>query len=574
MKLWLLLTPLLPLLFAVALFFAREYPCVTRWAIRLAPLSLLPALVLALAAPDATTLYLDALLLGTQLGLDATGRVFLLLSALAWMSATLYAQTLPSDDPRRGRFFGFFLATAAGNFGVCLAQDLLSFYWLFALMTVSAWPLVLHIGSPMARRAGLVYLAFTVLGETALLMALLLISPGGDLALANVPATLAASPWRDTIVTLLLIGFGVKIGVFGLHMSLPLAYEASPIPGAAVLASAMIKVGLLGWLRFLPLGHALPDWGTVLVLLGLVAAFYAVIVGLLQQAPKVILAYSSISQMGLISIGVGVGLHTPAVWPVMLPAVLWYALHHALAKGALFLGVGLARSAEGLRRGVLAGLVLLALAIAGAPLTAGALAKQALKDAAAPTVWGGPLGSLLMWASLGTTLLMVRFLWCMTRAQGSPHSRAPRRAQAAWWFAAAVALLPSVWLPLVDAVAFEAPPFAWQNAALWPVFGGALIAYGVAVIARRRQWVLPTVAAGDLLWPLLALGKVLWPVVGRLRSRSDVAARPPSASMATPLKVSRAEGLEGRLRSSALAGALLLLCLALLIALLTLHTGG
>ncbi|MEX2162829.1 MAG: proton-conducting transporter membrane subunit [Sulfuricaulis sp.] len=146
---------------------------------------------------------------------------------------------------------------------------------------------------------------------------------------------------------LLLIGFGVKTGVLGLHVALPLAYGVTPAPGAAALASAMIKAGLLGWLRFLPLGFPVPEWSAIFIALGLAAALYGVVIGLVQREPKVILAYSSISQMGLITVGVGLGLAAPAAAVPALFALTLYALHHALVKGALFLGEGLHRAAAG-----------------------------------------------------------------------------------------------------------------------------------------------------------------------------------------------------------------------------------
>jgi formate hydrogenlyase subunit 3/multisubunit Na+/H+ antiporter MnhD subunit len=118
MSVWLLLTPLLPLTLASLLFVAREHARFCAWGVRLAPLALLPALIAGLL-PAGTSLELEAVLLGMRLGLDATGRVFLLFSVLIWLFATVYAQTWLAGDARRTRFFGFLLAAAAGNLGLC-----------------------------------------------------------------------------------------------------------------------------------------------------------------------------------------------------------------------------------------------------------------------------------------------------------------------------------------------------------------------------------------------------------------------------------------------------------------------
>lgn len=554
MSLWLLLTPLLPLTLASLLFIAREHARFCVWGVRLAPLALLPALIAGLLLPAGTTLELDAVLLGMRLGLDETGRVFLLFSATLWLLGTLYAQQWLAGDPQRARCFGFMLAAAAGNLGLCIAQDVLSFYWLFALMTFGAWPLVLHRATPAARHAGTVYLVLAVLGETALLLALLPIAAAGGMLIADVPAIVAASPWRDALMALLLIGFGAKIGVLGLHVVLPLAYAATPVPGAAVLASAMIKAGLLGWLRFLPLGHALPDWGAVFVVLGLAAAFYGVAIGLAQRAPKAILAYSSVSQMGLMTAGVGLGLTVPEAGAAALFALTLYALHHALAKAALFLGEGLARATAGpARRWVLAGLTLPALAIAGAPLTGGALAKHYLKDLAPFAPWPELFTTLLTLASVGTTLLMARFLWQVRQSRNDVDGARTLGLAVPWLMLLAV-MLAGVWLLPPDRAALLTP--AAMSAAALPLALGALLALVGGWLLRGRNVALPS---GDVLGPIEAAGRWLWdrlPVAAnaltalRMKTRepwhdccADWRAALPAASLETWLRTGRGAGL-------------------------------
>jgi hypothetical protein len=103
----------------------------------------------------------------------------------------------------------------------------------------------------------------------------------------------------------------------------------------------MIKAGLIGWLRVLPIGEvALPGWATLVITLGLLTALGGVAVGLTQRNPKANLAYSSVSQMGLMMVLVGVALAVPDGAELSVAAAGVYALHHGLAKGALFLGVG------------------------------------------------------------------------------------------------------------------------------------------------------------------------------------------------------------------------------------------
>lgn len=404
MNLLLPLALILPLALALAWSVPVLRPVITR----LTPWASLPALAASFWLPVDVEFKVPWLLLGAHFGLDPTGTPFLSFTALLWWLAGLYGLRYQANDPQRDRFFFFYLLTMTGNLGLILAQDMLSFLLLFALMSIAAYGLVIHPGNQEARRAGWVYLSMVVIGEACLFSAMILLAVEmNTLEIVQTPVV-SSDP---VVLTLLLIGFGIKLGVLPLHFSLPPAYAATPTPGAAVLGGAMINAGLLGWLRFLPLGEMpLPSWGTGLIVAGLIAAFYGVLVGLAQREPKALLAYSSISQMGLITLGVGVGLVAPAQWPLVLTTLTLFALHHALAKGALFLGVGLARHGGG----ILVGLALLfpALTLAGAPFTSGAIAKTALKSLShlAPSPWSDGLPGLLLASSIGTTLLMARFI--------------------------------------------------------------------------------------------------------------------------------------------------------------------
>jgi formate hydrogenlyase subunit 3/multisubunit Na+/H+ antiporter MnhD subunit len=522
-----------PLLAAVLLWF----PATRTFAWRLAPWTPLPALALALAAPIPYDIDLPWLLLGTRLGLDETGRVFLLLTALIWLAAGVYARAWLAGDPRRHVFAGFFLLAEAGNLGVCLALDAPAFYFCFALMSLSAYGLVVHDHSAAAWRAGRVYLVLAIAGEALILAGLLLAAAGHPLAAAS-----------------LIAGFGAKTGLPLMHVALPLAYAAAPPPAAAVLAGAMIKAGLLGWLRFLPLGEvALPDAGSALMLAGLVAIALGSVVGLAQRGPGALLAYSSIAQMGQLALAVGAGLLAPKLWPLLAPAVALYALHHALAKAALFLGLGvLAR--RGPTRAVMLGMALPALALAGAPLTSGLLAKSGLKQAlhGVPAPWSELLPLLLALGAFGTVLLMLRLLWLARAGMVRPS--------------ASISGLAAPWLLMLAGVAgltaWLAPPATWQTAwtmpaalaATWPV----LVAVALALAARRLGLSAPAIPPGD--------GLVL---LERLRAASWRRRGLPRLTLpAVPHAAARASQAEARLRSGSLAGLLWLASVALLIVVL------
>lgn len=320
---------------------------------------------------------------------DALSVLFVTLSTGLWFVTTLYAIGYLEGTPHRNRFFGFFgffSLCVSATIGIAMVGNMLTFLFFYELLTLSTYPLVVHRGTPEALRGGRIYLIYTLIGGAVLLFAGMIIAAQttDELSFSALQPVLAQSESRDLILGLLLLGFGIKAGLIGLHVWLPLAHPVAPTPACAVLSGAMVKAGLLGWLRMLPFGEAaLPHWGETFIMIGVATTFYGALIGLTQTNPKTVLAYSSISQMGIVTIGIGLGLSTPAAWPTILAALLIYALHHSLTKGALFLGVGMAgKPITGPIQLILVriGLLLPALALAGAPLTSGMLAKISLKS--------------------------------------------------------------------------------------------------------------------------------------------------------------------------------------------------
>ncbi len=384
----------------------------------------LPALATALLAVNRPPLVFDEARLHITFVLDAPGAILLGVAALLWSVAGLYAATYLRGQPNLGRFSIYWLLTLTGSLGVFVAADLFTFYLTFALVSLAAYGLVVFDGTPKARRAGVIYLVLALLGEIFLLMGFVLLAtaaPGDSLAIRDAVAALPASPWRDPTLALLIAGFGLKMGLVPLHVWLPIAHPAAPMPASAVLSGAIIKAGVIGLIRFLPFDVPLPEWGVALTAIGLFTAFYSVLIGITQLNPKTVLAYSSVSQMGVVAAVIGMGLAAGQTSAVM--ATVFYAAHHLLAKGALFLAVGVI-AATGPRRlwWVLAPAAILALGVGGLPLTGGALAKLAVK----PILGDGLVELLATLSAIGTTLLMLHFLHRLAaNAAPAPSASAP-----------------------------------------------------------------------------------------------------------------------------------------------------
>ena len=500
--------------------FAIAMPLVTACAVlvprcrllgqKVAPWSALPALLLALSPQTTRSVDVPWLLLGSRLGLDEISRVFLFFSAVLWLTSGLFALGYLGKDSRRHLFFFFFLTAMSGNFGLILAQDMALFYVCFALMSFASYGLVVFSGDADARRAGRVYIALVIVGELLLFSGLVVAASGtGSMRWDGLGDRLVETPDGSIAMFLLCFGLAVKAGALPLHVWLPLAHPAAPVPASAVLSGAMIKAGLIGWLRLVPseTSTMFLGWSELCLVLGLAAAFYGVAIGLTQNNAKTVLAYSSISQMGLMTVGFGLAISGADSPHAALTATLVYAMHHGFAKGALFLGVGVALTACGtLWRRCLCGLGLLlpALALAGMPLTSGALAKVMLKSSAstAPENWPSTLALLLPLAAVGTTLLMARFLWI---AWPNRDSRTQAQGLSVWlsWIVLLIAVALGVFLwPWGDSVSLGKSLVspAKMLAAMWPVLVGVAIALiASAAAAAGYRFPIPVIPAGDVL---------------------------------------------------------------------------
>jgi len=262
----------------------------------------------------------------------------------------------------------------------------------------------------------------------------------------------------------------------------------------------------------------LPDFGHPLAVIGLVGAFYGVAVGITQSQPKIILAYSSVSQMGFILALIGAGL--AAGDKSVTLAAAFYAANHLLVKGALFLAVG-AMMVTGRRHLwlVLVPAAVIALGLGGLPPTGGALAKYAAKN----LLGGGFVGALAVASSIATTFLMVHFLRRLTAMTAADADARAPAVIAGSWLAMAIASLVLPWLlyltiPIDTLQNAIAPSALWS--ALWPVLVGVVLAFGLDRFTAQ----LPRIPAGDM-------GVVVYPIAeksaaaGVLVERLDTFAR-------------------------------------------------
>ena len=450
------------------------------------PFAPTPALAAVLLVGDDSPLLVGSTRLHLSFAFDLPGALLLGGAALLWIASGAYARPYLTSRLNQGRFVVCWLMALTGCIGVFLAADMMGLYFFLALLTLGAGGLVIYHETPRAWRAGASYIGIALLAESLLLMAFVMLGsqiPGDSLSIRDAVRALTISPQRDLILTLLIAGFGMKAGLFPCHFWMPLAYAAAPTPASAVLSGAVVKASILGMIRFLPFEAGIAGWGTALAGVGLFSAIYGVVIGIPQRNPKVVLAYSSVSQMGFMVAVIGMGMIAGDGRAAL--ATAFYATNHILVKGALFLSVGVI-AATGSRYlwPVLLPTALIAVGLGGLPLTGGGLAKL---------VVDGPLGDgtaskIATVSAVGTTVLMLQFLRrLLNNVSQDPEAKAAAALVVPWLTVAAGSIImpwilylaiPSGTLP--DPLA---PAAVWK--ALWPVLLGAALA---VVLWRQARW--------------------------------------------------------------------------------------
>jgi formate hydrogenlyase subunit 3/multisubunit Na+/H+ antiporter MnhD subunit len=323
-------------------------------------------------------------------GIDALSAFFLVpvlgLSALAAVYGGSYL--LPYRHTKSlGSAWFFFWAFVGGMVLVLVARTAVLFLMAWEVMSLSAYFLVtFEHEKAEVRRAGWIYLVATHLGVAFLIAAFALLGrQAGGLefeSFAAMPAPGAAA--AGIIFVLALVGFGAKAGLVPFHVWLPEAHPAAPSHVSALMSGVMIKMGLYGLLRVVGfLGPPAAWWGPTLAVVGLLTAVVGISLALHQRDLKRVLAYSSIENMGLIALSLGVGLwgwseHLPAVAALGVAGALLHTWNHGLMKGLLFLTAGSVLHGTGTKDMEQLGGLMKRMPWTGGAMMAGAVALAAL----------------------------------------------------------------------------------------------------------------------------------------------------------------------------------------------------
>lgn len=377
-----------------------------------------------------------------RLQADPLAILFIALSAVLWLVTTVYSVGYLERGPHRARFFGFFSLCVGATVGVALAGNLFTFLVFYELLTLATYPLVIHRGTAEALRAGRIYLIYTLAGGLVLLLGTLGLwvlagttdfVPGGIMEGVAASQPLAA----QALFVVLILALGVKAALVPLHGWLPIAMVA-PAPVSALLhAVAVVKAGAFGIIRTVfevfgietvsQLGLALP-----LAALAAVTIIYGSLRAMTQDDIKKRLAYSTVSQVSYITLGVALA------GPIAAVGALAHLIHQGLMKITMFMAAGNLAEALAVKRvsqmdgvgralpGTMLAFTLAALAMIGLPPLAGFVSKWYLAQGslAVGQDWVIPL---LLGSSLLNALYFLPMLHRAWFRDAAPQS-APRAA--------------------------------------------------------------------------------------------------------------------------------------------------
>jgi hydrogenase-4 component B len=290
---------------------------------------------------------------------DALSGYFLVVVNLLAAIVALYAIGYGAHEEEPQRVLPAYPVFIAGMNIVLLSDDAFSFLVAWEFMSLASWLLVLATHrQPGTAQAAYVYLVMAAVGGIALLLAFgVLAGVDGDYSFAGMRLASRGTLATVAAILLTLLGAGSKAGLVPLHAWLPLAHPAAPSHVSALMSGAMTKVALYAILRVLfDLTGGTAGWwpGLILICLGGLSAVMGALYALWQSDLKKLLAYSTVENVGIVALGLGLALVFRATGlsglaTLGLAAALLHALNHALLKGLLFAGAGAVLTATGER---------------------------------------------------------------------------------------------------------------------------------------------------------------------------------------------------------------------------------
>ncbi len=345
------------------------------------------------------------------LRVDNVTRLFSLLIACMWAVVGCFSFEYMKHEHDEGRFYCFYMLSLGALLGLSMSGNLVTMYMFYEMMTLGSLPLVLHEKTKQSIAAGVKYLLYSVFGASCGLMGIFVVGlhhpsmefiAGGAFDLTAISGK---EPLLLTVMFIMILGFGVKAGMFPFHGWLPTAHPVAPAPASAVLSGVITKAGVLCIIRvvFYIFGADFlrGTWAhQVWMVLALITVFMGSMLALRENVLKKRLAYSTVSQVSYILFGLS------TLTPAGVLGALMHVVFHSVIKNGLFLSAGAIINRTGKTRvEALAGIgkqmpvviwcyTLVSCALIGIPPTCGFISKWFLAEGAlsmaSSYAWVGP----------------------------------------------------------------------------------------------------------------------------------------------------------------------------------------
>ena len=279
------------------------------------------------------------------LRMDGMARLFCALVSFVWVPVGIYSFEYMKREENEERFELFYMLSLGALMGLGLSENLVTLYMFYEFMTLLTLPLVIHTRTREAVAAGVKYLIYSVFGASMALLGIFFVSRYGATLSFTAGGVLEAARIEGQegllrgIAFLMLIGFGVKAGLFPLHAWLPTAHPVAPAPASAVLSGVITKAGVLGVVRVLfyvfGMDFLRGTWVQyAFMTLSLITVVMGSTLALLEHQLKKRLAYSTVSQVSYVLFGLSTLTEAGFV------GALLHVVFHSLIKNCLFLSAG------------------------------------------------------------------------------------------------------------------------------------------------------------------------------------------------------------------------------------------
>ncbi|MDO5441504.1 MAG: complex I subunit 5 family protein [Bacillota bacterium] len=340
---------------------------------------------------------------GVDLGFNFTGfqLIYTIVACIMWICSLLFSKEYMAHYENKKRYYIFMVATWIATVGVLASTNFLTTFIFFEIMSFTSYLLVIHEETPGPMKAGETYLAVAVIGGMVMLMGLFLLHDAlGTLKFAELTAAkeaylLAGGSSKRLFAAglCILFGFGAKAGMVPLHIWLPKAHPIAPAPASALLSGILTKSGIFGAIVVsVCLFFENQTWGVMMASIGMVTMFLGALLGVFSIDLKRTLACSSVSQIGFITLGIGMIVLLGEENALASNGTILHMINHSMIKLLLFSAAGVVymnlhklnlNDIRGYGKNKPALLVLFAIgaaSISGVPGTSGYISKTLLHE--------------------------------------------------------------------------------------------------------------------------------------------------------------------------------------------------